>query len=259
MNVTRAGGGTVDAHGSGPCVRKDVRVQIPPRPRNEDDPGRKLCLLPGSFRFPLGGRPPKPPGVPLGLRPSCFAARPLLSWSFGSPVGVERCLLSLCRGGALCSPRGLSWSFGSPVRVERCLLSSCRGGCALGASLRTLEATPWRVGEWTWGGSCGDFGLVLIRMRRDQRSWIVRFWATRPAGPEAVNPPSAVVPTGEGQPGGAFAHQVVVPVAVQVCQFDRRALEVDPDPALLLRGEQAGDDARDRAVGEVDPGDGRGS
>src|SRR5690348_1734501 len=27
-----AGGGTADAHGSGPCVRKDVRVQIPPRP-----------------------------------------------------------------------------------------------------------------------------------------------------------------------------------------------------------------------------------
>src|SRR6266568_5201548 len=32
-SLPRAGGGTADAHGSGPCVRKDVRVQIPPRPR----------------------------------------------------------------------------------------------------------------------------------------------------------------------------------------------------------------------------------
>src|SRR5690348_4907050 len=42
-SLPRAGGGTADAHGSGPCVRKDVRVQIPPRPliscsllRNDD-------------------------------------------------------------------------------------------------------------------------------------------------------------------------------------------------------------------------------
>ena len=27
-----ASGETADTHGSGPCVRKDVRVQIPPRP-----------------------------------------------------------------------------------------------------------------------------------------------------------------------------------------------------------------------------------
>src|SRR5690606_14845213 len=27
-----ASGGMADAHGSGPCVRKDVRVQLPPRP-----------------------------------------------------------------------------------------------------------------------------------------------------------------------------------------------------------------------------------
>src|SRR5262249_12933875 len=32
-SLPRAGGGTADAHGSGPCVRKDVRVQIPPRPQ----------------------------------------------------------------------------------------------------------------------------------------------------------------------------------------------------------------------------------
>src|SRR5260370_28274071 len=41
-SLPRAGGGTADAHGSGPCVRKDVRVQIPPRPhlgvlRNDND------------------------------------------------------------------------------------------------------------------------------------------------------------------------------------------------------------------------------
>src|SRR5215475_4875309 len=30
--VRKAANRTADAHGSGPCVRKDVRVQIPPRP-----------------------------------------------------------------------------------------------------------------------------------------------------------------------------------------------------------------------------------
>ena len=32
FSIARASGGMADAHGSGPCVRKDVRVQLPPRP-----------------------------------------------------------------------------------------------------------------------------------------------------------------------------------------------------------------------------------
>ena len=33
FSIARASGGMADAHGSGPCVRKDVRVQLPPRPQ----------------------------------------------------------------------------------------------------------------------------------------------------------------------------------------------------------------------------------
>src|SRR5260370_6431386 len=61
-----AGGGTADAHGSGPCVRKDVRVQIPPRPRVT--PSCSLAF--GQFRHwpavpaPGGGGPPPPPHPP---------------------------------------------------------------------------------------------------------------------------------------------------------------------------------------------------
>src|SRR6185312_10958582 len=34
FSIARASGGMADAHGSGPCVRKDVRVQLPPRPQS---------------------------------------------------------------------------------------------------------------------------------------------------------------------------------------------------------------------------------
>ena len=34
FSIARASGGMADAHGSGPCVRKDVRVQLPPRPHS---------------------------------------------------------------------------------------------------------------------------------------------------------------------------------------------------------------------------------
>ncbi len=210
--------------------------------------------------MPLGDDP-QPPGVPLGLRPSRFAARPWLTWSFGSPAGVGRCFSPPGRGWVprpaprarltwvLRSPTGfgccfslpgrgwaprlssrwLSWSFCSPAGVGHCFLPSGRdrvprlvlrgpnrlsgpssengryflllnGGSALSF---VVGATPWRLGAWTWGGSWGDFGLVLIRVRRDQRSWIVSFRATRRPGPEAVNPPAARVsgPEGPRRPG----------------------------------------------------------
>jgi hypothetical protein len=48
--LARASGGMADAHGSGPCVRKDVGVQLPPCPRQSwDSPGSP------------GGRVPVPP------------------------------------------------------------------------------------------------------------------------------------------------------------------------------------------------------
>src|SRR3984957_6196084 len=67
-SLPRAGGGTADAHGLGPCVRKDVRVQIPPRPR--------VGLLYSLAGWPAslfarsagpGGRPPGTPRVALSL------------------------------------------------------------------------------------------------------------------------------------------------------------------------------------------------
>src|SRR3954453_20817616 len=43
-SIARASGGMADAHGSGPCVRKDVGVQLPPCPL---DPGGSPGLSPG--------------------------------------------------------------------------------------------------------------------------------------------------------------------------------------------------------------------
>src|SRR6266536_4858816 len=53
--VTWGCGGMADAHGSGPCVRKDVGVQLPPSPRvpgcplsaESADRGHSSCLLRG--------------------------------------------------------------------------------------------------------------------------------------------------------------------------------------------------------------------
>ena len=81
-----ASGGMADAHGSGPCVRKDVRVQLPPRPLDQlgsPYPGsaRGLVISP----MPLWGATPTP--RPAGLRPPDplwgFAPRPPAGY-FGS-------------------------------------------------------------------------------------------------------------------------------------------------------------------------------
>src|SRR5215475_13213051 len=50
-----------DAHGSGPCVRKDVRVQIPPRPRVARCLSGDLRSPSREPRFCPGGDPPEPP------------------------------------------------------------------------------------------------------------------------------------------------------------------------------------------------------
>src|SRR3954468_14523404 len=49
-----------DAHGSGPCVRKDVRVQLPPRPRCSGAPAGAGAPFPFARYFP-GGRAPRTP------------------------------------------------------------------------------------------------------------------------------------------------------------------------------------------------------
>ena len=113
---TRAGGGTADAHGSGPCVRKDVRVQIPPRPLVDGDPmvasplrGASLSWVPLSFTPGADPRTPSrksaggwssdfPAGNPLGLvigsavplGPSWTSQQVRWRWS---PVGTEPALV----------------------------------------------------------------------------------------------------------------------------------------------------------------------
>ncbi len=62
--TARASGGMADAHGSGPCVRKDVGVQLPPCPR-ESSLARSEAELPSRGAFSLchpGGQPPGTPG-----------------------------------------------------------------------------------------------------------------------------------------------------------------------------------------------------
>jgi hypothetical protein len=89
--LPRAGGGTADAHGSGPCVRKDVRVQIPPRPRDSSRCSQALRASFPEIRGVLarGGDPPEPPGGPpsalvlaVGLVPVCCGFRRWAGYRF---------------------------------------------------------------------------------------------------------------------------------------------------------------------------------
>src|SRR5712691_2470433 len=83
-SLPRAGGGTADAHGSGPCVRKDVRVQIPPRPRV----GLAYSLALASFAYARsagpGGRPPGTPRV--APSPAAVPADGLVLWLVGGAL-----------------------------------------------------------------------------------------------------------------------------------------------------------------------------
>lgn len=58
----RASGGMADAHGSGPCVRKDVRVQLPPRPLGRGPPGSCFAGRASSYIY-TGAEPPVAPTV----------------------------------------------------------------------------------------------------------------------------------------------------------------------------------------------------
>jgi hypothetical protein len=53
--ATRASGGMADAHGSGPCVRKDVGVQLPPRPPRKACVDLGFCRRAGTKRLCLRG------------------------------------------------------------------------------------------------------------------------------------------------------------------------------------------------------------
>ena len=82
-----------DAHGSGPCVRKDVRVQLPPRPPG--DACSRVAFAVGGHRCCSGG--PSPPGPqpgasppdPLPCGPFGTSVRPVVS---GRPSGCPPAL-----------------------------------------------------------------------------------------------------------------------------------------------------------------------
>src|SRR5882757_3046818 len=111
-----------DAHGSGPCVRKDVRVQLPPRPldvlrfhaRGERGRWDISSMLWGcNPHAPPGGA--SPPGTPLSVvtfrGPAWALLRRPAVVTFGAHCwGVA----SLASGGHLrCSPRVVT--FGAAV------------------------------------------------------------------------------------------------------------------------------------------------
>src|SRR4051794_21688572 len=82
-----------DAHGSGPCVRKDVRVQLPPRPPcSEARPLARPGLFPFSSSLP-GGRAPRTPHGAVPPDPAWLR----LWWGFFGgechPVGSAWCSL----------------------------------------------------------------------------------------------------------------------------------------------------------------------
>src|SRR5215510_1654607 len=88
-----------DAHGSGPCVRKDVRVQIPPRPRVARCLSGDLRSPSREPRFCPGGDPPEPPRSMVAV--CCHASqdphvRWLLSCCHASQDPHVRWLLSCC-------------------------------------------------------------------------------------------------------------------------------------------------------------------
>ena len=60
-----ASGGMADAHGSGPCVRKDVGVQLPPRPPAPGDPCPQSART-GVASYCRGADPAEPPRSPHG-------------------------------------------------------------------------------------------------------------------------------------------------------------------------------------------------
>src|SRR5690349_2774108 len=78
--MPRGCGGMADAHGSGPCVRKDVGVQLPPSP-----PDHLVTSCPRSARaggdrhFCSGGRAPGSPA--LRWAPFSFRLRSLRRWA----------------------------------------------------------------------------------------------------------------------------------------------------------------------------------
>ena len=71
-----ASGGMADAHGSGPCVRKDVGVQLPPRPHAPGDPCRRSARTGVASCWPRGRAPrTRVPGSASGA-----ASLRLLGW-----------------------------------------------------------------------------------------------------------------------------------------------------------------------------------
>ena len=94
--LARASGGMADAHGSGPCVRKDVGVQLPPCP-------------PGPGGFPRTSRRPRPPPAPRRHAPTPSSPQPPQTRTYPRPVTPARGRLRLPDGPGPVQPCHTDW------------------------------------------------------------------------------------------------------------------------------------------------------
>jgi hypothetical protein len=162
-SLLRAGGGTADAHGSGPCVRKDVRVQIPPRPR-----GGPCCSLPFGHlhrgpRFFPGARAPGPPTAPAYGGLATGPGRALRLRFMGGRFRTIDCPEPSTHevgwvGRGLCGGGG--WRGGRGAARMCC-----------GAAVTGVEASA----DWSVGGGAAGHGCALriTPAARPRRGWVV--------------------------------------------------------------------------------------
>ena len=151
-----ASGGMADAHGSGPCVRKDVGVQLPPRPHAPGDPCPRKARTGVASCLPRG-RAPRAPRSGWGLGCGCCvgAGPPCAAWSgwgLGVSVGpgpagcMFRWGLGGCRG-RVPACRAFRWGLGGcRGRVPACRMFGWGLGVSAGPGLRAA----W----FGWVGGC---------------------------------------------------------------------------------------------------------
>jgi hypothetical protein len=228
-----------DAHGSGPCVRKDVRVQLPPRPPAEHVRGTRSLL--GGHRVCSGG--PSPPDPQPGASPPDphLMGSPFVAWlalSAGRPsssaappcrlAGLPRRLPRLRLAGPSSSAASPSRLAGLPRRVCRAFQpadASCQaavhpfqpsarreGGTRAARSVRLGQVGSSAPGghlgahisgpRWVLPASGGALSVI--------RSWggvlvqpttVGNRWAVGRTGP----PPVGCYSTGGPRPGSAHA------------------------------------------------------
>jgi hypothetical protein len=196
-----------DAHGSGPCVRKDVRVQLPPRPpgthvRGTRSPG-------GGHRCWSGG--PSPPDPQPGASPP--DPHPLGTLRVGLPF--DPCLGSC--GPAVRSPPRFVWGCGSfSPRFERTCCSAVSWSRPLPWFATGLRFVPVLILACLWArplslGVVSVFGSSVPSVRVRLELLVIRSWAGVLVQPTTVGSRRAVgetrpQPVGWHPNGGLLTH-----------------------------------------------------